>query len=359
MNTQDFIDKYVSELQPAYRIMAIKVQELLTSILSNHAIRTHSITSREKSSESLKAKIGREGKAYENPLDEITDLAGVRIITYFPSDVDKILPIIEKEFIIDQKNSIDKRKATDPSIFGYVSVHLVIEFSPDRIKLPEYKIFRGMKCEVQVRTILQHAWAEIEHDIVYKASEDIPFELRRQFASLAGLLEIADKEFETLRHTEIKVREEIEQTIKKDNISIPINLESLRFYLNRYHKEKKISPERLSRLNKFIREKNISTLDELHKLLTKSIVSKAAQEADRLKSACPSIDRCLVKYFLALGYHFGINRKDLGIIARCPILIDKKGFLKRKILRSKKDKLDSEVKETGKTQPNQALKLTE
>ena len=336
MHTKDYIAKYTTELQPSYKMMATKVQELINSILANHRITTHSITAREKDPESLKLKIEREGKSYLNPLEDITDLAGVRIITYFPSEVEKLLPIIEKEFLIDRRNSIDKRKTSDPSVFGYASVHLVVQFSQDRIKLSEYARFKGMKCEIQVRTILQHAWAEIEHDIVYKSSDDIPFELRRKFASLAGLLEIADREFETLRHTEIKVREKIQDTIKKDNLSIPINLDSLRFYFNKYHKEKHISPEKLSTLNKFIRNKNIATLEELHKILSKPAIVKASHESERLKKVCVSADECLMKYFLAIGYHYGLDKKLIGEFSECPALMDEKGFAKRNILKSPK-----------------------
>jgi len=149
----------------------------------------------------------------------ITDLAGVRIIAYFPSDVDKIVPLIEKEFKVDPKHSVDKRLSSDPAIFGYASIHFVVEFRPEMLKLPEYALFDKMKCEIQVRTILQHAWAEIEHDIVYKSPGEIPFRrVRRRFACLAGLLEIADREFESLRQDEMAVRQTIQSRIKKVKI---------------------------------------------------------------------------------------------------------------------------------------------
>ena len=147
-----------------------------------------------------------------------TDLAGVRIIAYFPSDIDKIVPLIAKKFNIDSKHSRDRRLSSDPAIFGYASVHFVVEFNPQMLKLPEYALFNKMKCEIQVRTILQHAWAEIEHDIVYKSLGEIPFRVRRRFACLAGLLEIADREFESLRQDEMAVRQAIQGRIKKVKI---------------------------------------------------------------------------------------------------------------------------------------------
>lgn len=218
MNVDEVMRKYVSEQRGAYRRLSEKTKEFLLSILVSKGIVPHSITSREKDPDELREKISREGEDPDALYNGITDLAGVRIIAYFPSDVDKIAPLIEKEFNLDSKHSMDKRLSSDPAIFGYASVHFVAEFKPEMLKLPEYAFFDKMKCEIQVRTILQHAWAEIEHDIVYKSPGEIPFRVRRRFACLAGLLEIADREFESLRQDEMAVRQAIQSRIKKVNI---------------------------------------------------------------------------------------------------------------------------------------------
>jgi len=215
MKIDEVIKKYVSEQMGTYRLLSEKTKEFLSSILRSKGIVPHSITSREKDPEKLRKKVVAEGGLYDSVSNNISDLAGVRIITYFPSDVDKIVPLIEKEFKVDRKHSVDKRLCLDPAIFGYASVHFVVELRPELLKLPEYALFKEMKCEIQVRTILQHAWAEIEHDIVYKSQEDIPFRLRRRFACLAGLLEIADREFESLRQDEMAVRQAVQSRIKK------------------------------------------------------------------------------------------------------------------------------------------------
>ena len=182
MKIDEVIKKYVSEQMGTYRLLSEKTKEFLSSILRSKGIVPHSITSREKDPEKLRKKVVAEGGLYDSVSNNISDLAGVRIITYFPSDVDKIVPLIEKEFKVDRKHSVDKRLCLDPAIFGYVSVHFVVEFRSEMLKLPEYALYDKMKCEIQVRTILQHVWAEIEHDIVYKSPEDIPFRLRRRFA---------------------------------------------------------------------------------------------------------------------------------------------------------------------------------
>ena len=214
MNIDEVIRQYASEQRDAYRLLSEKTKEFLSSILRSKSIVPHSITSREKDPEELREKITREGEVPDATINCINDLAGVRIIAYFKSDVDKIVPLIEKEFRVDHTCSSDKRLSSDPAHFGYASVHFVVKFRSEMLKLPEYALFDKMKCEIQVRTILQHAWAEIEHDIVYKSPAEIPFRVRRRFACLAGLLEIADREFESLRQDEKAVRQAVQSRIK-------------------------------------------------------------------------------------------------------------------------------------------------
>ncbi len=324
------ISTYAIDMQSNYKNFSVIIRELLTSILKSKDITPHSITSREKSPSSLKEKIQRDSKNYDNPLKEITDLAGVRIITYFSEDVDKIIPLIEKEFKIDKDNSVDKRKKTDPSTFGYVSVHLVVELSDERKKLPEYSSYVDMKCEIQVRTILQHAWAEIEHDIVYKSNEEIPFELRHRFASLAGLLEVADREFEQLRKEEIRVREEIRKSIINEQYELPVNRDSLLLYLSKIrneenvvlkHKDKrnlKSSNSRISELINMLKYLEITTIQQFHKLLTESALEDARQKLDKIKMNCPRMDLCLLKYFIAIGETKGLDKSIIAKYSDCP-----------------------------------------
>ena len=189
--------EYAADIE-SYRRMSATVAELLSRVLVGERIVVHSITHRCKAIESLEKKVGRSDKAYAS-LSQITDLAGVRVITYFASDVDKVARIVEREFEIDTPNSIDKRASLDPDRFGYQSLHYVASLNAPRGALIEYRDFSGKKFELQIRSILQHAWAEIEHDLGYKSASGVPREIRRRFARVAGLLEIADDEFSSLR----------------------------------------------------------------------------------------------------------------------------------------------------------------
>ena len=195
--SHDIIQEY-DKKQKLFESFSYKIKQLLEEMIYSENISCN-ITCRLKERESLIKKIEVKQEKY-NSLDEITDIAGVRIITYYSDDVDKIIDLVEKEFNVDKENSIDKRKALEPDRFGYCSVHYIIGISDERLKLREYRIYKGLKCEVQIRTVLQHAWAEIEHDLGYKSEITIPKEIRRNFSRLAGLLEIGDKEFLEIRN---------------------------------------------------------------------------------------------------------------------------------------------------------------
>jgi GTP pyrophosphokinase len=114
-------------------------------------------------------------------------------------EVHKIASLIEQEFAIDLENSGDKGALLDPDRFGYLSLHHVVSLSPERCRLVEYRRFPKLKAEIQTRSILQHAWAEIEHDLGYKSKQEVPSSIRRRFSRLAGLLELADQEFISIR----------------------------------------------------------------------------------------------------------------------------------------------------------------
>lgn len=181
-----------------YEAFGISLRHLVSSVLKAESISIHSITYRSKDPDHLREKLLRPGKSYRE-LTDVTDLLGLRIITYFENDVDRIEATLRKEFHVSELHSMDKRQVEDVTSFGYASVHLVCQLSADRSRLAEYKPFDGLLCEIQVRSILQHAWAEIEHDLGYKAERGVPRPIRRRFSMLAGLFALADQEFVRLR----------------------------------------------------------------------------------------------------------------------------------------------------------------
>ena len=194
---KSLLEQY-DKVSSTYQMFALEVEHQVKCLMQVSKIECNAVTSRLKSRNSVAEKILRKQGKYTK-ISDITDIAGVRIITYYSADVDKVANIIEKEFDIDCMNSIDKRKSLEPDRFGYCSVHYVVKMSSARLSLREFKQYNGMKCEIQIRSLLQHAWAEIEHDIGYKNEITIPMSMRRNFSRIAGLLEIADKEFDQIR----------------------------------------------------------------------------------------------------------------------------------------------------------------
>lgn len=203
-----------------YERFAKEIEHQLRSILEEEKIVCNAIASRVKDRDSLAKKIDVKLDKYSD-LAEVTDIAGVRVITYYDSDVERVSKIVEREFCVDAENSINKREALGPEKFGYCSVHYVVSMSGERLKLPENKGYSGIKCEIQIRTVLQHAWAEIEHDLGYKSEIAVPKDIRRSFSRLAGLLEVADKEFQEIRDFLTAYRERVEAEMEENGPEAP------------------------------------------------------------------------------------------------------------------------------------------
>ncbi len=227
----NLLQEYDKKLE-LYQSFLNEIEHQISAILKTSGVTVNAITARLKTRESLEGKIERKHDKYST-ISDITDIVGVRIITYFSDDVDKIAKIIEKEFEIDHENSIDKRESMEPDRFGYCSVHYVVKMSRRRLKLRECTPFKDLKCEIQIRSVLQHAWAEIEHDIGYKSEITIPKEIRRDFSRIAGLLEIADKEFNQIRISLAEYKARLKNEIhSRKFLNHEIDSEILRTLLN-------------------------------------------------------------------------------------------------------------------------------
>lgn len=179
------------------------------------------IRMRVKSAESLKRKL--EAKPKYRTLDEITDVVGVRVITYYLDDAERAAKLMRANgqmFVIDWANSENKSERLRTEQFGYRSDHYVLGFGPGYTQIPTYKEFTGLKAEVQVRSILQHAWAEIEHDdLGYHNRNAVPSEIRRGLARVAALLEVADREFQDIRRLSTKLQNLALPSLRAEGLS--------------------------------------------------------------------------------------------------------------------------------------------
>jgi hypothetical protein len=160
------------------------------------------------------------GSKYKT-IDDITDLVGLRVITFYTDEVDKVAVIAKGIFDIDWKESVDKRKLHDLDAFGYSSLHYIC-----RLKTG------GPRFELQMRTALQHVWSTIEHDTGYKGDVKVPREYLRQFNRLAGMMELMDNEFSRLRMVLTDYRRHTLELVKNEHLDdVPLSRGSFRKYL--------------------------------------------------------------------------------------------------------------------------------
>jgi predicted RNase H-like nuclease/ppGpp synthetase/RelA/SpoT-type nucleotidyltranferase len=192
-----------SDQHPAIIDAGDRFVALVTGILDEAGINYLSITGRTKSIASFAAKAARQvdGKRlYADPLHDITDQIGVRVITYVLSDVAVVADLLADQVIVKDDRDMGQETASQGR-FGYASRHLLIALDAARESQSAFEQLRGRVAAVQVRTVLQHAWAEFEHDIRYKGTvpDEHAREFDRRFTLAAGLLELADREFSTIR----------------------------------------------------------------------------------------------------------------------------------------------------------------
>lgn len=188
------------ELRPSLERIAGKIGGVLIEWLDDESINYLSVSARAKGVDSFAKKAAKchaDGRPrYTAPLDQITDLLGARVITYIPEAVNRVCEIVTHEFNVVEE--LDKGAETRArGMFGYASKHFLVRLDHERQRLPEYRRIGDRVFEIQVRTAVQHAWAEFEHDVRYKVA--IPAEVKpdfdRRFLLAAALLEMADREF--------------------------------------------------------------------------------------------------------------------------------------------------------------------
>lgn len=227
------------KVQHFYKDLASVVARIIEECLVKRGIKIHSVQYRAKDPNSFGRKAAIPSEAdpakpqYPKPLEQIPDLAGVRVITHFPGTLADIDRLLQEEFEVIERS--DKRQELlEEDRFGYQSIHYLVRIKSARARLAEYERFTTAIAEIQVRTILQHAWAEIEHDIQYKSAVAIPAEIHRRFMALAGMLEIADREFQAIQDTDRQLTVEARIMVKRGDLAgVEITPDALKLFLDK------------------------------------------------------------------------------------------------------------------------------
>lgn len=226
-------------VRPRYAEYAQELANLLNRAFASRQIRVVTVQARAKDVNQFGIKAAKPSDdnphlpKYPEPLTEIEDMAGIRIITYLLMDIETVERVVHDLFDVhDRSNKGEMLEHSDR--FGYQSVHYIVSVTDERLKALELPQFSGMKAEIQIRTILQHAWAEIEHDIQYKPIDVLPHSIRRRFAALAGMLEIADREFQAIQNDDEQLRRDARQSVQEDRLDeVEITPDALKAYLDK------------------------------------------------------------------------------------------------------------------------------
>ena len=208
------------ERLPELEALAQQAYDQLQGALREQGIYVTAMEHRVKTERSLAGKLELKGAKYKT-IDDVTDLVGIRVITFYTDEVDKVAAIAKRIFDIDWQESVAKRKH-QLNAFGYNSLHYICRLKSG-----------GLRFELQMRTALQHVWSTIEHDIGYKGDVKLPPEFRRQFSRLAGMLELADDEFSRLRSTITDYRRKIQGLVKSGRLDdVSLSNESFRSFID-------------------------------------------------------------------------------------------------------------------------------
>ncbi|RKQ90432.1 ppGpp synthetase/RelA/SpoT-type nucleotidyltransferase [Solirubrobacter pauli] len=219
----DWSAEYARRLQ-TFDALRVAIHDRLAACLDREAIALSQIESRTKTVRSFAEKITSKGK-YADPLEEITDLAGLRVIVYYPDDVRAVGAVIDRELTVDWTNSNRSGHDDPPDRFGYRSDHYIVS-------LPESERFAGLRAEIQVRTVMQHAWAAVDHEIRYKAA-DLPRDLSRRLFRLSALLELADEQFAGLQLASRERSAEYARALEHGDLAVAVDILSLRVLAER------------------------------------------------------------------------------------------------------------------------------
>lgn len=228
MNSEYRLNPHCEQLMQQYRDMLPELERVseeayncLRFALRQQGIYITAFERRIKTEKSLAGKLELKGAKYKS-IEDITDLVGLRVITFYTDDVDKVAAIAKRTFEIDWKESVDKRKLHQLDSFGYNSLHYICRLEKG-----------GTRFELQMRTALQHVWSTIEHDTGYKGDVKIPREYKRQFSRLAGMLELVDDEFSRLRTVLADYRRQVQALVKTGQLDdVPLSSDSFRSYLD-------------------------------------------------------------------------------------------------------------------------------
>ena len=198
MNDQELFIEYESRYSNYLIDLAVRLEKHLIDHLTD-AERIDRVSARAKSPNRFidkAAKIEKNKKKYSDPMKQIQDQIGARIITFYLDDVEKVSQIIDKYYRFIESRSLIPENESE---FGYVGKHYILFIPEDLFLDAESKKILPNFFELQIKTLFQHAWSEANHDLGYKTDEILTPSQKRLIAFTSAQAWGADHIFENLR----------------------------------------------------------------------------------------------------------------------------------------------------------------
>lgn len=202
MNRQEQIEEQYEKEKPMYLawgkfvVNSIFRQLDLSPVEYNKLIKIP-VEPRLKETASLVQKAFFRNKAYKDPYNEITDKVGVRFVVMVTCQIKRISDVVEASKLWSWSKDKDYEAVREqhPEVFEYESVHYIVKAIED-FKYNNVEIRKDTPCEIQIRTLEQHAYAELSHDYFYKSNNEIENRMKRYLARSSALNETTDLMFE-------------------------------------------------------------------------------------------------------------------------------------------------------------------
>lgn len=261
--TLQSIERALYEKRVSLAALLEEAVHTINLAFENAGIKIHSVEHRIKSPESILKK--STANEMGDPISDLKDLVGIRIVCLFSSDLGNIDSILRECFDV---HDVEDKEPNDPTVFGYRSTHYVCSMRSD-LRGPRYDGIKDLDFEIQARTVCMHAWAVMSHYLDYRSDLELGLKHKRDVNALSALFHLADGQFEEVYRQRVEAARIIaERDAAVDRAKqTPITSNNLRSYLRTRFANRAQKGGSYARFRKELLEKGFSSIEQVQAIL--------------------------------------------------------------------------------------------